>query len=196
MPAAARHVHIRARVRSKCQQSYGLGDDANDRTVQHCSRATGRYTGAGVTHLNIGSRQRRGLHERDLVRGRVLLTLLGAHHARARKVGLVAHQHHRDICRRAAGGRHTAQLILYIHKEQQAGTLFTPPKSHEYAECISLSKRKRDNMDPATTWQVMLTAVPGMSANKAKAVVFLYPSMSALTSANAQQLAKVLMYEN
>ena len=88
---------------------------------------------------------------------------------------------------------HTAQLILYIHKEQQAGTLFTPPKSHEYAECISLSKRKRDNMDPATTWQVMLTAVPGMSANKAKAVVFLYPSMSALTSANAQQLANVLV---
>jgi hypothetical protein len=56
-----------------------------------------------------------------------------------------------------------------------------------------LSKRKRDNMDPATTWQVMLTAVPGMSTNKAKALNFVFPSMGALAATNVEQIANVLV---
>ena len=56
-----------------------------------------------------------------------------------------------------------------------------------------VKKRPRDNMTPATTWEVMLAQVPGMSAHKAAVVAAAYPTMSALSAAPQEQLANVLV---
>ena len=56
-----------------------------------------------------------------------------------------------------------------------------------------VKKRPRDNMTPATTWEVMLAQVPGMSAHKAAAVAAAYPTMTALSAAPEAQLASLVV---
>ena len=64
--------------------------------------------------------------------------------------------------------------------------------SSGYAGLV-LKKRPRDNMTPATTWEVMLAQVPGMSAHKAAVVAAAYPSMTALSAASEAQLTALVV---
>ena len=64
--------------------------------------------------------------------------------------------------------------------------------SSGYAGLV-LKKRPRDNMTAATTWEVMLAQVPGMSAHKAVVVAAAYPTMTALSAASEAQLAALVV---
>ena len=56
-----------------------------------------------------------------------------------------------------------------------------------------MTSSKRDNLDAPTTWRAMLAVVPGMSARKVAAVADAFPSMAALATATAAQLAALVV---
>ena len=91
---------------------------------------------------------------------------------------------------------HTTELVSYLFTKLHAGVLLSTSLAgggaRSYAGLVA-KKRKRDNLTPETTWQVMLAQVPGMSANKAAAVAEVYPSMSALAAGSAKELADVMV---
>ena len=91
---------------------------------------------------------------------------------------------------------HTTELVSYLFTKLHAGVLLSTSLAgggaRSYAGLVA-KKRKRDNLTPETTWQVMLAQVPGMSANKAAAVAEVYPSMSALAAGSAEELADVMV---
>ena len=108
---------------------------------------------------------------------------------------------------RSKDGAHSAALVGYLFDKLRAGALLVPscsgaaaaggdapssppPPSSGYARLV-VQKRRRDNMTPETTWEVMLAQVPGMSAHKAAAVAAAFPTMVALAAASAEQLAAV-----
>lgn len=81
---------------------------------------------------------------------------------------------------------HTCQVLGYLADQLRDGTLYAPTTTRYAAGPIS--KRRRDNQDP---WQLMLMAMPGMSADKAAAVAAQYPNMGALATATSDELAEV-----
>jgi hypothetical protein len=102
---------------------------------------------------------------------------------------------------RSKDGAHSLELLVYLFDKLRAGELLqssgggaaaAASSSSGYAGLV-VKKRPRDNMTPATTWEVMLAQVPGMSAHKAAVVAAAYPTMSALSAAPQEQLANVLV---
>ena len=102
---------------------------------------------------------------------------------------------------RSKDGAHSLELLVYLFDKLRAGELLqssgggaaaAASSSSGYAGLV-VKKRPRDNMTPATTWEVMLAQVPGMSANKAAAVAKAYPTLSALATAAERDLAAVLV---
>jgi hypothetical protein len=95
-------------------------------------------------------------------------------------------------------GAHSLELLAYLFHKLRAGELLpsggaaTAASSSGYAGLL-VKKRPRDNLTPATTWQVMLAQVSGMSAHKAAAVAAAYPTMSALSAASEAELAGVMV---
>ena len=62
---------------------------------------------------------------------------------------------------------HTAELVSYLFTKLRAGQLLSGANdgsARGYAGLVK--KRKRENLTPEVTWQVMLAQVPGMSAHK------------------------------
>ena len=103
---------------------------------------------------------------------------------------------------RAKDAAHTAELVGYLYSKLCEGALDGGgiagggiagggAAGGGYASLVK--KRKRDNLTPETTWQIMLGQVPGMSAAKAAAVAARYPSLSALAAATEKELAGVLV---
>ena len=102
---------------------------------------------------------------------------------------------------RSKDGAHSLELLVYLFDKLRAGELLqssgggaaaAASSSSGYAGLV-VKKRPRDNMTAATTWEVMLAQVPGMSAHKAAVVAAAYPTMSALSAAPQEQLANVLV---
>ena len=90
---------------------------------------------------------------------------------------------------------HTTELVSYLFHKLRAGELLAGADggaAPRYAGLVA-KKRKRDNLTPGTTWEVMLAQISGMSAHKAAAVAEAYPSMSALAGATATDLAAVMV---
>ena len=99
---------------------------------------------------------------------------------------------------RASDAAHTAELVGYLYtKLSEGGALQAPPPHLQAGDgpgyAALVKTRKRDNMTTATTWEVMLAQVPGMSATKAAAVAKAYPTLSALATAAERDLAAVLV---
>jgi ERCC4-type nuclease len=93
---------------------------------------------------------------------------------------------------RSKDAAHTAELVGYLYTKLRDGALQSAGGGAGGGGYASLlKKRKRDNLSPETTWQVMLAQVPGMSATKAAAVAARYPSLSALAAATEKELAAV-----
>ena len=104
----------------------------------------------------------------------------------------------RDIVCPRLTGAHSLELLAYLFHKLRAGELLpsggaaTAASSSGYAGLL-VKKRPRDNLTAATTWQVMLAQVSGMSAHKAAAVAAAYPTMSALSAASEAELAGVMV---
>ena len=99
---------------------------------------------------------------------------------------------------RASDAAHTAELVGYLYTKLSEGGAFQAPPPHLQADggpgyAALVKTRKRDNMTTATTWEVMLAQVPGMSATKAAAVAKAYPTLSALATAAERDLAAVVV---
>jgi len=99
---------------------------------------------------------------------------------------------------RASDAAHTAELVGYLYTKLSEGGALQAPPPHLQADggpgyAALVKTRKRDNMTTATTWEVMLAQVPGMSATKAAAVAKAYPTLSALATAAERDLAAVLV---
>ena len=88
---------------------------------------------------------------------------------------------------------HTVELIAYLFEKLRKGEWVGAgaPSAAGYAGLVK--KRKRDNLTPATTWEVMLAQVQGMSAGKAAAVAAAFPTMTALAAASKDALAGILV---
>ena len=98
---------------------------------------------------------------------------------------------------------HTVEVLVYLHGKLRAGELMgvggggagagasaaSSSTAPSYAALIK--KRKRDNLTPTATWEVMLAQPVGMSARKAAAVAAIYPTMAALATATEAELAAV-----
>ena len=98
---------------------------------------------------------------------------------------------------------HTVEVLAYLHGKLRAGELMgvggggagagasaaSSSTAPSYAALIK--KRKRDNLTPTATWEVMLAQPVGMSARKAAAVAAVYPTMAALAAATEAELAAV-----
>ena len=106
----------------------------------------------------------------------------------------------------SSGTMNTAQIILYLARQLQAGKLPIAGNGdarqvsgrgveaagvgHAYTDTIK--KRKRANLENASVlYQAMLVQVPGMSAAKALAVAQAFPSMRSLLDAEEHAVADV-----
>ena len=96
---------------------------------------------------------------------------------------------------RSKDAAHTVELVAYLFGKLQAGEWggAGAPAAAGAAYAGLVKKRKRDNLTPATTWEVMLAQVQGMSANKAAAVAAAFPTMTALAAATKGALAGLLV---
>ena len=94
---------------------------------------------------------------------------------------------------RSKDAAHTVELIAYLFDKLRKGEWggASSPAAAGYAGLVK--KRKRDNFTTATTWEVMLSQVQGMSANKAAAVAAAFPTMTALAAASKEALAGILV---
>ena len=91
---------------------------------------------------------------------------------------------------------HTVELITYLFGKLRLGEwggAGARAAAGGTAYAGLLKKRKRDNLTTATTWEVMLAQVQGMSANKASVVAAAFPTMTALAAASVQELAALLV---
>ena len=87
---------------------------------------------------------------------------------------------------RSANTDHTAAIVSYLSKELTAGRLQAEATAYEGFT----RKRKRD-LDGASTFTYLLSCVPGMSAAKAKAVSVRYGNFRELAAAGEKELAQI-----
>jgi ERCC4-type nuclease len=87
---------------------------------------------------------------------------------------------------RSASTDHTAAIVSYLSKELTAGRLQAEATAYEGFT----RKRKRD-LDGASTFTYLLSCVPGMSAAKAKAVSERYGNFRELAAAGEKELAQI-----
>ena len=92
---------------------------------------------------------------------------------------------------RSKDAAHTAELVGYLCTKLREGALDGGTSAGGGYTALLCKKRKRDNLSSETTWRMMLTQVPGMSAHKAAVVAAAYPSLSALAAAGERELAAV-----
>ena len=73
---------------------------------------------------------------------------------------------------RTANTAHTAEVCAYLYESLRNGERFSGfAATAGDGDYVSLYRvRKRDNLDATTTFRAMLSVVPGMSAQKARAV--------------------------
>ena len=91
---------------------------------------------------------------------------------------------------RSCDAKDSADTLIYYAQQLAAGGL--DPASAKKGVAGASYKRKRDNLeDPKDLSREMLTIIPGMSDEKARAVLDSYPSFRVLRKASVSDLAKV-----
>jgi len=105
----------------------------------------------------------------------------------------------RDGCPvvQSTGLQHTVSVIDYLFGELcKGGLLFQELEGGQVGAAThyvgTLKKRKRDNLeDPSAVVKAMLAQCPGLSAEKAAALLEVLPSLGALIAAREADLAEV-----
>lgn len=88
--------------------------------------------------------------------------------------------------------RHSADAVLYVANRLGQGALNARPAKDLACLDSSARKRKRENLDdPRAALRAMLCALPGISQEKATALVEAFPTLRRLSNATPEAIANV-----
>lgn len=88
----------------------------------------------------------------------------------------------------AANTASVAEIITYLYKQLKDDTLL----QRKGCATPGVSKRKRENLsDPSKVLRAMVMTIPGLSANRADAILTEFPTVRALTDASIEEISNI-----